>query len=116
MSFEKMMEGLRAEYVQSLPKKMDDIQSHLSVRDTALLRDDFHKLKGTGKTYGIPEISQLGEAVEKICKNKSEQALEIIPLALSLLALIHQKRSHGQMCLISDNPQFARIQKLAEGL
>jgi HPt (histidine-containing phosphotransfer) domain-containing protein len=113
MSFEKMMEELRRDYVASIPQKMKDIEAHLAAADVGTLRDDFHKLKGTGKTYGIPEISELGEAVEKICKHKPEQAGAIVPGALTLLREIHTARLGGQPYVLVGNSIFAPILAMA---
>lgn len=116
MSFEKMMEELRREYVGSIPQKIKDIEAHLAAGDTATLRDDFHKLKGTGKTYGIPEISELGEAVEKICLRKPEAIPTVIPNALSLLHAIHTSRLAGQPFALAGNSIFTPIAEVAATL
>lgn len=96
MNFDQMMAELRAEYIASIPQKIKDIQAHLNASDVGLLRDDFHKLKGTGKTYGIPEISDVGAAVEKICTTKKENATLAVQKALIVLQGIHDSRNQNK--------------------
>jgi chemotaxis protein histidine kinase CheA len=112
MDFEKMMEELRAEYLAAMPQKFIDIGEHISKKDIAVLREDFHKLKGTGKTYGMGEISELGEVVEKICLTKNEQALHAAEVGLKLLMAIHKMRLTKKPFAIQDNAEFLEIKKL----
>jgi HPt (histidine-containing phosphotransfer) domain-containing protein len=112
--FEKMMADLKREYIAGLPQKILDIQTHLSMNDSATLRDDFHKLKGTGKTYGIPEISELGEAVEKICLKKPENIPSVVPVAIELLRKIHSARLAGQAFNVMGDASFAPALAIAQ--
>jgi HPt (histidine-containing phosphotransfer) domain-containing protein len=114
--FEKMMAELRREYINSLPQKIRDIETHLSLRDNTVLRDDFHKLKGTGKTYGIPEISELGEAVEKICLKKPDLIPNVVPVAVELLRKIHTARLANQAYSVMSDATFAPILATAQSL
>ena len=68
MSFESMMAELRKEYVESLNDKVSECQSYLDKSDFGALQNLFHKLKGSGATYGIPEASLLGELIELYMK------------------------------------------------
>lgn len=111
--FEKMMAELRRDYVNGIPQKIIDIEAHLGANDATTLRDDFHKLKGTGRTYGIPEISELAEAVEKICLKKPDLIGEIVPKAVELLRAIHSARIGGQAYVLDGNTVFAPIAAVA---
>lgn len=113
MNFDALMSQLRTEYVQELPAKIAQIASELKNRQFHVVREDFHKLKGTGKTYGIPEISQLAEVVEKICMNCPEQAAEAVPEALTLLSEIHRHRTAAQPFDILGDKRFSRLKRLA---
>ena len=106
-NLDDLLKELRAEYVASLPQKIISIGQHLSQQDWVTLRDDFHKLKGTGKTYGIPIITELGEVVEKICMTKTQTAPAAIPLAIDLLAKIYQHHK-ATVDAPADNPGFKK--------
>jgi len=112
MDFEKMMEELRAEYLAGMPQKFIDINEHIAKKDINILREDFHKLKGTGKTYGMPEISELGEVVEKICMTKTDRAIEAASAGLRLLAAIHKTRLTKKPFELQANAEFLAIKKL----
>jgi chemotaxis protein histidine kinase CheA len=110
--FEKMMTELRAEYVASFPNKILDIQSHHQSQDHERLRDDFHKLKGTGKTYGIPEITDFGFVFEKLCLKKHPSA-EFVPAACELLQQIFENRRELRPFDLEQNAEFQKWKKLA---
>ena len=112
MNFVQMMAELQAEYLASMPQKLSDISAHLAAGDVATLREDFHKLKGTGKTYGIAEISELCEVVEKICLNKKGEAPAAVKVAMILLSEIHKARLQKKAFSVSDRPDFLAMKKL----
>ncbi|MEK6555260.1 MAG: Hpt domain-containing protein [Bdellovibrionota bacterium] len=89
-NLDDLLKELRDEYIASLPQKIVTISEHLKQQDWTTLRDDFHKLKGTGKTYGLPVVSEIGEVVEKICLTKTQSAPQAIPLAVDLLLKVYQ--------------------------
>jgi HPt (histidine-containing phosphotransfer) domain-containing protein len=103
-----MMAELRAEYVASIPQKIADIKSHTAAGDRELLRNDFHKLKGTGKTYGIPEISELGLVFEKYCLQNPAN-LDFTALAIELLAAIHEARLSDSPFVLDTKPEFKQL-------
>lgn len=112
MSFAKMMEKLKEEYVDTLPEKIHDIESHFKSERIDYLKEDFHKLKGTGKTYGLPEISTLAEVVERLCVLNPEVAFNVIPDALNLLREIHASRSTDNELNIDADSRFHKMRIL----
>ncbi len=111
-NFEQMMDELRVEYLAAMPQKFIDIGEHIKRKDVSQLREDFHKLKGTGKTYGIGEISELGEVVEKICMVKQEYAVRAATVGLNLLVGIHKSRTAKKPFAIQEHADFQEIKKL----
>jgi hypothetical protein len=112
MDFDQMMAELRTEYVASIPKKIADIELHLKENTTEKLRDDFHKLKGTGKTYGIPEVSELGFVVEKICMIKPELINVVIPMSTLVLLAIYKERLENKIYDVNKDVNFQKISSL----
>lgn len=109
MTFDEMMAELQKEYVESLPEKVATIKAHWESGDMETLTDDFHKLKGTGKTYGLPEVSELALLMEKSCRERSDNIPNLLPIAISLLERIHEKRSQGQAVDLSSEPEFQKM-------
>lgn len=113
MSFEEMMQQLKSDYLSSLPEKITEIQTRVQEGKVRELREDFHKLKGTGKTYGLPEISQLAEAVEKICCKQPDKAVEASQIAVQLLKGIYEERQSSQIFNLLENENFHKICRIA---
>lgn len=80
-----MMEELREEYLRVLPERMKLIRSFQTPPDWDKLYHEFHKLKGTGRTYGFNEVSEVCERVENLCRNPGERREEHLTSALDLL-------------------------------
>ncbi|MCE3011123.1 MAG: Hpt domain-containing protein [Proteobacteria bacterium] len=71
-----VLKELKAEYLLSLPQKIQELSFWTNQEDYKALEDAYHKLKGTGKTYGFPEISVLAEQMEHLAvRNLSQKKL-----------------------------------------
>ncbi len=81
---------LKAEYLKKLPTKIEHLKGLVSGEDWKALEDEYHKLKGTGKTYGFPEISIVCEKLEFLCQQKTHQTPELFLNANQLLERMHQ--------------------------
>jgi len=112
MSFEDMMKELQKEYIENLPNKITAIQSHFEKMDVTALEDAFHKIKGTGKTYGVPELSTLAKVLEKACKD-DHNVKEILPPTILVLKKIETSRKDGNEFKIEDETLFEDILKIA---
>lgn len=84
---ESQLAELRAQYVQSLPEKVERIRTALDARNYSDLLRIAHQLHGSGKSYGFPSISDAGAAVEAACR--AEQIL-LIRSAVALLEQVIQ--------------------------
>lgn len=113
MSFEDMMKQLRQDYIENLPAKIEEIQTRLDATHIEQLREDFHKLKGTGKTYGFPEISQLAEVVEDICITRPDRAVEAAAEATKVLTSIYRQRQAQQCPDLLKDETFHKIRQFA---
>lgn len=114
MSFEELMQELQKEYLADLPGRVQAIQSAFDRASINEIREDFHKLKGTGRTYGIPEISDLAGAMEQICIRCPDQVGQVIPSALAILHEIHLYRTAAQAFDILSDKRFSQIKRLSE--
>ena len=112
MSFEDVLKGLQRDYLAQLPDKIVVIRGQIQIGSASELRNSFHKLKGTGKTYGLPEVSELAAAVESICQNSPKEAQRVAQQALLILEDIHSARSADLQFSLSNDPRFLQIHKL----
>jgi len=112
MSFTDLMKALTQDYVKSLPEKIARIRGQIEAKSVTELRDSFHKLKGTGRTYGLPEVSELADCVEKVCVGAElERALLAAGYAVEILGDIHTSRLHQLGHQLGTDPRFHEIQK-----
>jgi HPt (histidine-containing phosphotransfer) domain-containing protein len=98
-SFEAMLQNLRNVYLQSLPEKWSRLEQLAAASNVAELKNEFHKLKGSGTTYGVPEISEMGAALEQLClatlhsKHDEPSLLRSVRLAVETLKKIHASKT-----------------------
>ena len=67
MNIEELMKQLKREYIDTLPTKKAKVLELFRQNQLVELETEFHKMKGSGKTYGLGEVSQFGEIFEMIC-------------------------------------------------
>ena len=106
MSLNELLQSLQEEYLDELPSRIDGIKIHFINKDIQALTEDFHKLKGTGRTYGIPEISDLGERMEQLLLSCPAVGFSQVNQALDLLAEIHHTRTSGAPFEIALDARF----------
>ena len=109
MSFQDMMANLKKEYVQSIPEKIAEIQSLKNNKDFSGLRNAFHKLKGSGQTYGLPEISEIAAPVEGLFKTGSQEAITACEGALILFERIYKAETHHLPFRLQEQPEFLTL-------
>ena len=114
MNLEEMIKTLQQEYLAGLPEKITQIETIIQSKESAAIRDSFHKLKGTGTTYGLPEVSELGQAVEEVCIQRPASAAEAGTLGVALLREIHRSRQHQKPFNVSADSRFATLHKLLQ--
>lgn len=109
MSFEDLLKSLQSEYVAALPNKIAIIGSQIKSNDLTALRESFHKFKGTGRTYGLPEVSELAELVEKLCIQESAHAMAAAANAVAILQDIYNSRKAHQPYSLQHDPRYLEI-------
>jgi len=78
---EDMIE-LRSLYVGYLRNEIDSFKSLLASKDLDQIRELGHRLKGSGGTYGFPQISELGETIQYLEDNVDWKDVEGLLLQL----------------------------------
>ena len=99
---------MRKEYLDGFDEKYALLNKLYNDKDQKGLENEFHKLKGTGTTYGAPEISQLCGHLEKLCAagfpNPTQHAL-----ALELLEKIRGKYLRNESFDLESASQFKEL-------
>jgi hypothetical protein len=96
MTLAQLLDDLKTSYIISLTEKRQTVARLIETRQLTALEDEFHKMKGTGKTYGLPEVSLLGEAMEMICHHQQEPLADSLAKSLAVLDWIQSRRGEGK--------------------
>jgi len=70
------MVELHAAYVKSLNNKAQRLTEALSSRDFEAIKQLGHQMKGSGATYGFPEISEFGAQLEAAGEDRQSLVIE----------------------------------------
>lgn len=92
MSLEETLKQLQKEYIEDLPNKIETLKTFLAQDQFDEMINFFHQLKGSGKTYGIADISWLGEQMEHVLKKGSPKKQELVEKAAKVLEKIYQAK------------------------
>jgi HPt (histidine-containing phosphotransfer) domain-containing protein len=112
MSLDEVMKELRVEYIASIESKFSMFRELAKLRRAEDLQDEFHKLKGTGSTYGIKDISTLGELVESLFIKSPRSGLSELENILLLLERIIQHHRSGSSFSLEEQPECLRLREL----
>ena len=114
MNFDELLKTLHQDYLSSLPKKIISIRQQITGGQVGDLRESFHKLKGTGRTYGMPEVSDLSAIVEEICLDSPAKSVTAASHALEILQDIYTARTQGRSHDLEGDPRFLSVRKLLQ--
>lgn len=112
MSLKALLAELQKEYVASIPNKIATISEYWRTQNLEDLQTEYHKLKGTGRTYGLPEVTQLGEALEALCLESRTSLPVAVPLSLNILERIRSHRELGNQIRLEEDRDFQVIIEL----
>jgi HPt (histidine-containing phosphotransfer) domain-containing protein len=113
-SLKDVLAELQKNYLASMPEKIQNLEKLWSERKLELLKTDYHKLKGTGRTYGFPEITSLGAAMERLCEIDQSSLERAVPISVKLMTRIRDLRSKGQALDLDQEPDFKIIVTMVE--
>lgn len=111
-SLAEVLAGLQKSYLASMPEKISNLQALHLANDLVKLETEYHKLKGTGRTYGLPEVTQLGAVLERVCQIAPDLLSKSVPLSLTLLAQIRDTRIQGQPYVLEGVSEFEELGRI----
>lgn len=93
MSMQQLLKNLKAQYISELHFKIREIEEQLEKQGSnEFFYDAFHKLKGSGLTYGCGEISDVCGLVEGYCQSKHPRWPEAVDAGLDILKKVYIAR------------------------
>lgn len=102
MDISDIVNQLKKEFLDSFPEKINLIQALWSKKDFKSLEMEFHKFKGIGSTYSFPEITEMGQIVEFMLKNKNPSIEKAIAISIEILKLIHSPHYEANKAIVAD--------------
>jgi HPt (histidine-containing phosphotransfer) domain-containing protein len=95
----------RDDYLQQLAERKEKIrhfialleQNALRPEDRAELQSQAHKFSGTGKTYGFPNLSEAGYALDDWMSDHPENSEDLLKLTRNLLAACQDVLQSGSL-------------------
>jgi HPt (histidine-containing phosphotransfer) domain-containing protein len=92
-----VLDQLRAGYVKSLPDKLKIIATAVAARDFTTIIRLGHQLKGSGLSYGFPEISEFGVRLEEAAENRRIPVLQMLVIEFeNLTGPLTEHPSHSE--------------------
>lgn len=94
--FSQLLSELKQDYLTALPGKVERMRALLNAENWSDLAEEYHKIKGTGKTYGFPEVSTIGEHLESLARQPNSQKKALFEQSLILLEKMCAAYAQGQ--------------------
>lgn len=108
----EVLDDLKREYILTFPKKLEKIEKLTAVENWKELADEYHKLKGTGKTYGFPQISTLCEKMEQMANQLTTQQRPLFDSGLSILKKLLIAYQENRSYSIHEDPLFSMLNEI----
>lgn len=113
-NIQEILAGLQKTYLASIPEKVKNLEALFKANDLEKLETEYHKLKGTGRTYGLPEFTQLGATLERICETSAKSLPVAVPLSLDLLTRMRDARIQLTEIHLDLEPDYQTLLKLVD--
>ncbi len=101
---------LKQEYLESFDEKIESIKTFWFRRDMKNLKNEFHKIKGTGTTYGVHEATAIAEILEDLCDTKSPKLGLSIMIFIEILRHIRFQHEHKSNLDLNSQKCFIALQ------
>jgi HPt (histidine-containing phosphotransfer) domain-containing protein len=104
------MDALKQKYLQNIPDKIAAVRKIIATNEILHLEQEFHKINGSGKTYGYEAVSLVAFPIERHCKNKNPNVFALAELACQLLQKVYDNFNAKQPYEVQNDPLFKEIQ------
>ncbi len=108
------MKQLKKDYIESLQVKRSKISDLYQQQKLVELETEFHKMKGSGKTYGLAEVSIFGEILEAICIACPEQLPKAMPVAIVLIDETYRLQNLEQSFDIEKSNEYLFLKSILD--
>lgn len=100
----QVLSELKKDYLKAFPKKIELLKRLTESKNWEALMHEYHKLKGTGKTYGFPDVSVISEKMEGFAKNPDSRKTILFDQAVVLLQRMYEAYSEEKTLNLKTDP------------
>jgi HPt (histidine-containing phosphotransfer) domain-containing protein len=111
-SLDEMLASLRKDYIANIGLKVEKIEMFLAARDFECIKREFHNMKGSGASHGVPEMSLLGSIVEDLCLRNPLAFAHYTPMAIQVLRNLQKALQSGKTIEIEKLPEYIQLLKI----
>lgn len=97
---------LKVEYIETFEEKITQIEKFWQQYNRKELEGEFHKIKGTGSTYGVKEATLVAEVMEDLCHQGSPQLGLCVLMSIGLLKKIREQYQEDAEFELLKDPSF----------
>lgn len=108
-----LLQELKQQYLEELPDILKKAKTYNSQQDWESLKEELHKLKGSGETYGWPDISELARSLEQLLE-KEGFSQELLKKGLDIFGELQQAAINKNSLDLQQHPDFIKIQQFLE--
>lgn len=109
-----VLSDLKKDYLAKLPLKILRLKELTQAENWEDLYTEYHKLKGTGKTYGFPEISAVCEKLEIFAQKKEMQRKSLFEDAERLIEDLRVCYLEGKEIDLGKHPFAKTLMRLGK--
>lgn len=102
---------LKQEYLESFDEKIESIMTFWFRRDLKNLKNEFHKIRGTGTTYGVHEATAIAEILEDLCDDNSPKLGLSIMIFVEMLRHIRFQHEHKNTLELDSQKCFLALKR-----
>lgn len=115
-SWNSLLDNLKVDYLNALDERILLLTDLTQKKDIENLENEYHKLKGTGKTYGFPAVSDVCNEMEILTRGRSEVPEHLLVIGPVLLQYcLNSFRSTGPLNL-EQHPDFITLKSANKDL
>jgi len=112
----ELFSELKAEYLETFPEKLEVIQKLWQAKNRRALEDEFHKMKGTGTTYGVEAVSKVAALMENLCYQGHQNLGFGVMLAIELFQRIREHASRDAAFDVERDKLYQALLKMHDQL
>jgi HPt (histidine-containing phosphotransfer) domain-containing protein len=109
MSMEEVLQKLKETYINEFPEKISMIKKLLASKNSDELSNFFHQLKGSGRTYGLPEVSIYSKILEFNCRSNIDKVYNLASKIEDDFTKIYEYRLKNLQYPIEDSEVFITL-------